>query len=264
MTNVVSFSGGKDSTALVLWALDNLINIKFVFADTGWESPITYEYIEKINKQLLNGKLHYLKSEKYNGFKDLVEKQKSFPTTIIRACTNELKIIPIKKFIDGIKGPKTNLVGLRAEESKRRAMLEEKTYDDFWKCTLWRPLLKWTSKDVFDYIESFNVEINPLYKMGMKRVGCMPCIMCGLNELKEIQKRFPERINEVVELEKKTNGVFFSMHTIPERFRTKELKSGIMANSVEDILKYIKQSVDQIDLFEEEKTQCFSHYNLCE
>jgi len=40
MKHVVCFSGGKDSTALVLWAKENLAEFTTVFCDTGWEHPI--------------------------------------------------------------------------------------------------------------------------------------------------------------------------------------------------------------------------------
>ena len=37
MKHIISFSGGKDSTALILWAKENLEEFITVFCDTGWE-----------------------------------------------------------------------------------------------------------------------------------------------------------------------------------------------------------------------------------
>jgi len=50
MKYIVSYSGGKDSTALLLYALNNFKkkDIIVLFCDTGWESWMTYEYIEYI------------------------------------------------------------------------------------------------------------------------------------------------------------------------------------------------------------------------
>jgi 3'-phosphoadenosine 5'-phosphosulfate sulfotransferase (PAPS reductase)/FAD synthetase len=39
------------------------------------------------------------------------------------------------------------------------------------------------------------VKLNPLYFLGMSRVGCMPCINCRKDELLEISKRFPKYID---------------------------------------------------------------------
>ena len=71
MKKIISFSGGKDSTALILWAKENLDEFETVFCDTGWESDETYEYIQYINLMLLSGKLIVLHSKDYSSFEDL-------------------------------------------------------------------------------------------------------------------------------------------------------------------------------------------------
>jgi hypothetical protein len=42
---VASISGGKDSAAMGLWLMEQGIEYDRVFADTGWEHPLTYEYL---------------------------------------------------------------------------------------------------------------------------------------------------------------------------------------------------------------------------
>ena len=65
--HVISWSGGKDSSALLVWALEHIPfeKLRFVFCDTGWESPITYQFIDEVNHRLLDGRLIILKSKKY-------------------------------------------------------------------------------------------------------------------------------------------------------------------------------------------------------
>lgn len=48
MKRVLSFSGGKDSTALYLLALDLGVEFIPVFADTGHEHPITLDYVRAL------------------------------------------------------------------------------------------------------------------------------------------------------------------------------------------------------------------------
>lgn len=73
--NIISFSGGKDSTALILWAKENLKEFDVIFCDTNWENRITYDYIQYINEILLGDRLITLKSSKYDGFADMCQKK---------------------------------------------------------------------------------------------------------------------------------------------------------------------------------------------
>ena len=51
--NLISMSGGKDSTAMALLALERKTeNLRFVFADTGHEHQQTYDYIDYLESAL--------------------------------------------------------------------------------------------------------------------------------------------------------------------------------------------------------------------
>ena len=63
MKVIVTFSGGKDSLAALLWVREHITkNFTTVFCDTGWEHPLTYEYINRIADRL-NLDLVTLKSD---------------------------------------------------------------------------------------------------------------------------------------------------------------------------------------------------------
>ena len=99
MKIIVTFSGGKDSLAALLWVRNNMSK-KFttVFCDTGWESELTYRYIDEIG-QKLNIEIVKLKSKKYSGLVDLAEKKKRFPSSQRRFCTSELKSVPMIDYL---------------------------------------------------------------------------------------------------------------------------------------------------------------------
>ena len=51
--NIVSISGGKDSTAMALLAIERETeNLRFVFADTGHEHRLTYDYVDYLSGEL--------------------------------------------------------------------------------------------------------------------------------------------------------------------------------------------------------------------
>ena len=53
MKVIVSFSGGKDSLASLLWVRNNLTkDFITVFCDTGWEHPLTYNISKKYGNNL--------------------------------------------------------------------------------------------------------------------------------------------------------------------------------------------------------------------
>jgi 3'-phosphoadenosine 5'-phosphosulfate sulfotransferase (PAPS reductase)/FAD synthetase len=56
MEHIVQFSGGKDSTAMLLMMLEKNMPIdEIIFCDTGKEFPQMYEHIEKVQKYIGGG-----------------------------------------------------------------------------------------------------------------------------------------------------------------------------------------------------------------
>lgn len=64
MKHIVSFSGGKDSTAMLLMMLERDMQIDdIIFCDTGKELPQMYEHIEKV-QDYIGRKITTLKADK--------------------------------------------------------------------------------------------------------------------------------------------------------------------------------------------------------
>ncbi|MDR3245010.1 MAG: phosphoadenosine phosphosulfate reductase family protein [Prevotellaceae bacterium] len=290
MKTIVTFSGGKDSLAALLWIRNNFTN-KFVtvFCDTGWEHPITYRYIDEVSEKLsLN--IVKLKSKKFNGMIDLAMKKSRFPSSQRRFCTSELKTIPmIDYLLDDVNDDFVIVQGIRAAESESRSKMSlqcnyfkyyfepygfdkqkkakyhqyrKKEIKEFSKdhaTDVLRPVFHFTAQQVIDYILENGLEPNPLYKMGFKRVGCFPCIMSSNPEIYQIIKRFPERIIEIAEYEKLCKSSFFGPASIPERFYKGNFPL------ITDVKKYIENEYAQGTLFDEDvATSCMSYFGLCE
>lgn len=125
MKVIVTFSGGKDSLAALLWTRKHITkNFTTVFCDTGWEHPLTYEYINRIADKL-HLDLVTLKSKKYDGMVDLARHKKRWPSTRARFCTQELKTKPCIDFVlDEVHDNMLMIQGIRAAESASRAKMQ--------------------------------------------------------------------------------------------------------------------------------------------
>ena len=237
--NVISVSGGKDSTALLLLAKDREAeNLQAVFADTGNEHPQTYEYIQYLSdtvhpvrtikadfSEQIKKKRDYVRNkwpekgvpeEKIQRalavlhptgipFLDLCIWKGIFPDTFFRFCSKMLKRDVL---FEQAHMPLTDLgddvwswQGVRADESPKRANLPEleEVGGGLWN---YRPILQWTADQCFEMHDRHGIKPNPLYTQGMARVGCMPCIHERKDSLLEISKRFPEVIERIAEWER--------------------------------------------------------------
>ncbi len=315
---VVSFSGGKDSTALILHLQEKGEDFQTVFCDTGWEHPATYKYVQHINKTLLKGGLITLKSE---GMADLVKRKLRVPSAKARFCTTELKIKPMFDWILSQEKDFQIYQGIRADESNARSkMKSEEVFflqQEIWEqeeplrkqnkeikkshkgkpmhewehfliklkvpqkplyqdrviewlqdytCDVSRPLFNMTAKEVFAIHKRNGVESNPLYKKGAGRVGCFPCIMVNIKEMKALQEYYPEIWENIKQLEEINQRSFFPPNYIPKRFQTGRDENGKSFPWYSDVKKYLQSpdAIGQISFIKKEPLSCMSIYNLCE
>lgn len=198
---VASISGGKDSAAMSLHLRELGIDHDRVFMDTGWEHPKTYEYLRGELTRAIGPIIEVRSAET---LPEMARRKGIFPSRRKRWCTDKLKLEPLRDHVRGMQDGGTeivNTVGIRAAESKARAAMIEWEWSDGLDCETWRPLLLWTFSDVRDIHARHGLAPNPLYLLGAERVGCFPCIHAGREELRLLGKIWPERIDEIRQLE---------------------------------------------------------------
>lgn len=178
---VVSFSGGKDSTAtadVVVKALGNP-NITHIFGDTTLEFPMTYTYSERFSEN--NPDTPVWISKNYDqDFYDVCE-DIGPPARMMRWCCSMFKTGPITRLLnDAFPGEQIlTFYGIRKCESVSRSKYSRITYNNesvkIQKQTVAAPIFFWSDLDVWLYILGEQVDFNDAYRLGYDRVGCWCC-----------------------------------------------------------------------------------------
>lgn len=302
--NVVSISGGKDSavTALYCRETEDASSMVLISAETDHEHPITYDYLRYL-EDYFGMPIHRLRADftdriarkrRYvqevwptegvpqeivdralavlqptgNAMLDLCIWKGRFPSRKAQFCTEELKTTVLMNFqLDLIEQGYAvwSWQGIRADESlARRYRPAFEQMDDH--LFIYRPIIRWTAADVFEAHAYCGLKPNPLYLQGMRRVGCMPCINSGKDELAEIVRRWPDVIEKlalweriVAAASKRQAASFFPA---PEDGRGE-----LQGRNIRERVEWSRTSLGgkQFDLMADlPAPKCSSHYALCE
>ena len=256
---ITSVSGGKDSTAMALWLKENGFDYQAVFIDTGWEHNSTLEYLHEYLPKFI-GEVHTVKGP---GMMDLVKGKERFPSPNVRFCTGELKIRPMKRYLRSLPTDIVNAVGIRAQESAKRANDPEWEENPSLHCETWRPIIHWTEKDVIAMHHKHNVLPNPLYLKGAERVGCWPCIFARKREIRMLSRLSPDRIAEIRELERHVN--IRRQQKDPNAKPMTWFQRGGYSMPIDHVVKWAHNKENEHELFEVQDHQAgCMRWGLCD
>jgi len=177
----VSFSGGKDSTAVLHLARKAGVEKAF-FIDTGIELPETVEFVVSEGVEIIR---------KGGDFFQAVEKAGP-PGKDHRWCCKLLKLHPLKIYLAGI-GPCVTIQGNRWYESWNRADLDETSQNPANPLQLnISPIRNWRALEVYLYLWWQKAPMNPLYEKGLERIGCYLCPAVLESEYEGLREMHPE------------------------------------------------------------------------
>ncbi|MDL2327251.1 phosphoadenosine phosphosulfate reductase family protein [Ruminococcaceae bacterium OttesenSCG-928-A11] len=198
---VCAYSGGKDSDVLLELMLRSGVNFEISHSHTTADAPQTVYHTREVLARMeglgVPVYVHYpiYKKQRISLWQLIPEKGMPM-TRIQRYCCTALKR-------QG-KGRAVELTGVRWDESTRR----KKTRGFFETYTsnidnklvmqndtdenrnsfsiaaqrykpIVNPIVDFTNEELWDFIESEHICMNPLYKMGFTRCGCIGCPMGG-------------------------------------------------------------------------------------
>gem|GEM_PF-2665694 len=115
MKQFLSFGGGVNSVALLLWLIDQGIEFEAVYADLQCDWPETREYVEML--QETGYPITVLETKRYGlNLYDYCMAHQAYPAIKQRWCTAEYKVKPLRAYM---QGPSVVYMGIAMEEASR-------------------------------------------------------------------------------------------------------------------------------------------------
>lgn len=202
MKRYLSFGGGVDSTALMLWLLDQGEELfEIIFVDHKADYPETYQYIEYLKKKgypitVIDG----------GSLIDYCEINKVFPMKQWKWCTDKFKLRPLKRYL---QVPCICFIGIGAYEKRRLKQfgaLKEGVFNVM-------PLisLQMSRKETEEFIVRHGLKAPP-------KSGCYICPNANLKEIQRLQKIHPDLYIKRMKLQKQAEINFNQKknRTIPQ------------------------------------------------
>lgn len=185
----VSYSGGKDSLAMLLVVVKAIGKVPLLFADTGFEFPETYENVDTISEKF------GLDVIRTNGMTKFRENFASHgpPAVNARWCCRVCKLTPVANLIRERWGECLSFIGQRRYESATRA-----ESDRVWRNPNVRvqlsaaPIHNWTAMHVWLYLMREKAPYNVLYERHLDRIGCFMCPSSDMALIHGIEAGYPE------------------------------------------------------------------------
>lgn len=179
---IASFSGGKDSQVVLDLVTRAIPSTAFevIYSDTGYELPPSLELYGEV-KRYYGERFPSLKFSIARNHESVFNYWDKIgtPSDTHRWCCSVMKTAPLYRMlkVDGNKQARVlTFDGVRAEESTRRS-----TYERIGKGVKHStvvnasPILNWSTIEIFLYLLGHNLPINPAYRKGVTRVGCVIC-----------------------------------------------------------------------------------------
>jgi phosphoadenosine phosphosulfate reductase len=153
-------------------AIQHKPNIPVLFLETGYHFPETLAYRDQmaarwnLNLQNLSAKQSVAEQESQFGILN---------QTAPDRCRGFRKVTPL---FEGLAPFDTWITGLRREQSPTRANLQ--IVENFRlpggkELKKISPLAMWTNREVWKYLEAYDIPALSLYEKGYTSIGCAPC-----------------------------------------------------------------------------------------
>lgn len=232
----VNFSGGKDSTAMLLhmielgWHIDEVI-----CCDTYKEFPAMYRHIDKIKRIVEDVGVKFTELRNPLSFDYYMYDYKpkhtdaflakfgdvsgfSWAGSRSRWCTSRLKINYINKYLGQLRKQYRLIqyTGIAYDEQYRLERSNNQDEEQYHPLVDW----KWTEADCLKYCYDHGYDWEGLYEL-FGRVSCWCCPLQPLDGLRKLRTHFPDLWRQLIDMDNRTWRDFkpgWSVENLDKRF----------------------------------------------
>lgn len=211
---IITDSGGKDSQVCKELAIRAGIPFEVMHNHTTADAPETVRFVRQEAKRFEDLGIKYtINMPTYKGKRtsmwSLIPQKLMPPTRIVRYCCSVLKetggagrfIATGVRWEESVNRKNNRGIYEKSSPDKERRIILNNDNDDkrllFENCRLKakrvvNPIVDWSDSDVWQFLEDAGCQVNPLYKEGWCRVGCVGCPMAGKHMREAEFVRWPQ------------------------------------------------------------------------
>lgn len=210
---IVTYSGGKDSDVCLALAKAAGIPYEVLHNHTTADAPETVYHIRETFKRLEGEDVKCtVKWPAYKGKSvtmwTLIPQNLMPPTRFMRYCCSVLKegggagrmICTGVRWAEAARRKNSRGIYETSNADKSKRIILSNDNDDrrrlFEDCKIKskrvvNPIIDWSTQDVLEYAAAEKIKLNPLYRCGFGRVGCVGCPMSGKRNMIKEFARYP-------------------------------------------------------------------------
>jgi phosphoadenosine phosphosulfate reductase len=161
---------GAEGCCLIHMLAEIEPRVRIFNLETGYQFKETLELRERI-KERYGIEVEYVRPES-----TVEEYEKEHGGPLYRSyadqCCHDRKLVPLR---NAVVGYDAWLSAIRGDQTKDRGQARVVMWDAKFGLVKINPLLSWTKKEVWGFIEKHKVPYNPLHDQNYPSIGCWPC-----------------------------------------------------------------------------------------
>lgn len=170
------FSSSFQTQSVALLHMISLVcpKVEVLFLDTGYHFPETLVYRDQLQE------MFHLNIRNVYPAADVLANQKDHTPLYLQDPDRCCYIRKVEPMARSLAGAHAWVSGVRRDQTGHRQNMRVVEMDrDLYKI---HPLINWTRRDLWSYINKFDLPVHPLFSQGYYSIGCAPCTRPSFGE----------------------------------------------------------------------------------